>query len=117
MEYLIILLIFILSVVLVLVALFVTNTITPHSRNRQKILPYECGVRTIGPSWIKFNAGFYIFGLIFVLFDIESVFLIPWVISIRELNILGFAEVLVFILILILGLVYAWARGALEWKI
>lgn len=117
MEYLIILLIFILSAMLVIVAISITNIITPPQKNKQKILPYECGVQTIGPSWIKFNAGFYIFGLIFVLFDIESMFLIPWTMVVKELSFVGFAEVLIFILILVLGLAYAWTKGALEWKV
>jgi len=91
--------------------------ISPKNFTFQKDLPYECGEHTIGPSWVKINAGFYTFGLIFLLFDIESVFLIPWTIIIRELGLLGFIEVLFFILILILGLIYAQSKGDLAWRI
>lgn len=117
MEYLIIFLTFLFSALLVVATVFITNLITPCKSDKQKELPYECGERTIGPSWIRFNVGFYIFGLIFLLFDIESIFLIPWTLVMREVGFIGFIEVLVFILILILGLAYAWRKGALEWKV
>jgi NADH-quinone oxidoreductase subunit A len=117
MDYIIILLTFVFASLLVVLVISITNYITPHKGNKQKMLPYECGEQTIGPSWIKFNPGFYIFGLIFLLFDIESIFLIPWAIVLRESGFTGFLEVLVFIFILVLGLAYAWVKGALEWKV
>jgi len=117
MSYFIIFLTFILSVIIVIFAVSVTDCVTPHRSNKQKILPYECGEQTIGPSWIKFDSGFYVFGLIFVLFDVESMFLIPWAIISKEAGLIGFIEVLIFILILALGLAYAWIKGALEWKV
>ena len=109
--------VFILSILLVIGTIFVAYVISPYNVNSQKKLPYECGEQTIGPSWIKFNVGFYIFGMIFLLFDIESIFLFPWTLILREVGIIGFIEVLLFIFVLALGLIYAWVKGDLEWKI
>lgn len=117
MEYLFIFLTCLIAICLIIFTIIISNKINTQSINKQKILPYECGERTIGSSWIKFNAGFYVFGLIFLLFDIETVFLIPWTLVIRNVGLVGFLEVLVFISILLLGLFFAWVKGALEWKI
>jgi len=117
MEYVFIFLTCLMAIFLIIIAIIISIQINPKNINRQKILPYECGERTIGPSWIKFNAGFYVFGLIFLLFDIETIFLIPWTLIIKDVGLIGFLEVLIFISILLLGLVFAWIKGALEWKI
>ena len=117
MKYTLIFFALLLSILIVLGTVFITNVLSLHSTNLQKRLPYECGEQTIGPSWIKFNAGFYIFGLIFLLFDIESIFLFPWTLVLREVGLVGLIEVLIFIFILILGLIYAWKKGDLEWKL
>lgn len=76
---------------------------------------YECGVETVGSSWIQFNFRYYTFALLFVVFDIETVFLIPWAIHFRQLGLFGLIEMAVFILILVVGFVYAWRKHALEW--
>lgn len=117
MKYFLIFLTLILSILLVIGTVFIAYIISPYSINSQKTLPYECGEQTIGPSWMKFNVGFYIFGIIFLLFDIESIFLFPWTLVLREMGILGLIEALIFICILVLGLIYAWRKGDLEWKI
>jgi len=77
---------------------------------------YECGMKTIGSSWIQFNFRYYFFALLFVIFDIETVFLYPWAVHFKQLKLFGFVEMLVFILILAIGLVYAWKKRVLEWK-
>lgn len=77
---------------------------------------YECGMQTIGRSWIQFNFRYYFYALLFVIFDIETVFLYPWAVHFKQLKLFGFVEMLIFILILVVGLVYAWRKGALEWK-
>jgi NADH-quinone oxidoreductase subunit A len=77
---------------------------------------YECGMRTIGSSWVQFNFRYYFFALLFVIFDIEVVFLYPWAVHFRQLKLFGFVEMLIFILILVVGLVYAWKKKVLEWK-
>ncbi len=76
---------------------------------------YECGMPTIGTSWIQFNFRYYFFALLFVIFDIETVFLFPWAVYFKQLKLFGFIEMLVFVLILVVGLVYAWRKKALEW--
>lgn len=87
----------------------------PDPENR-KGQTYECGLETIGPSWIQFNFRYYFFALLFVIFDIEAVFLFPWAVHFKQLKLFGFIEMLVFIVILVVGLVYAWRKKVLEWK-
>lgn len=77
---------------------------------------YECGMKTVGSSWIQFNFRYYFFALLFVVFDIETVFLYPWAVHFKQLKLFGFVEMLIFILILVVGLVYAWKKRVLEWK-
>lgn len=78
--------------------------------------PYECGMEPIGTARIRFSVSFYMVAMLFILFDIEVVFLFPWAVVFRELKVFGFAEMAVFIGILALGLLYVWRRGALDWK-
>ena len=77
---------------------------------------YECGMRTIGSSWVQFNFRYYFYALLFVIFDVETVFLLPWAVHFRQLKLFGFIEMLIFILILTVGLVYAWRKKVMEWK-
>jgi len=77
---------------------------------------YECGMKTIGSSWLQFNFRYYFYALLFVVFDVETVFLYPWAVHFRQLKLFGFVEMLIFILILVVGLVYAWKKKVLEWK-
>jgi len=77
---------------------------------------YECGMRTIGSSWVQFNFRYYFYALLFVIFDVETVFLLPWAVHFRQLKLFGFIEMLIFILILVVGLVYAWRKKVMEWK-
>ncbi len=81
-----------------------------------KTSAYECGMETLGSSWIQFNFRYYFFALLFVVFDIEVVFLFPWAVYFKQLKLFGFIEMLIFILILVVGLVYAWRKKVLEWK-
>jgi len=77
---------------------------------------YECGVETYGTSWFRFNVSFYLYALLFVIFDIETVFLYPWAVSFKQLGFFGFGEMIIFISILLIGLAYAWKKGALKWE-
>jgi NADH:ubiquinone oxidoreductase subunit 3 (subunit A) len=88
-----------------------------RNKYRKEVLEdtYECGVKTIGTSWIRFNVSFYLYALLFVIFDIETVFLYPWAVSFRRLGLGGFLEMIVFIAVLLVGLAYAWKKGALKW--
>jgi NADH:ubiquinone oxidoreductase subunit 3 (subunit A) len=76
---------------------------------------YECGVETEGSAWVQFNFRYYYFALLFVIFDVEAVFLYPWAVSTERLAVVGFVEVLTFVGILLLGLFYVWRKKALEW--
>ncbi|MBM2827268.1 MAG: NADH-quinone oxidoreductase subunit [Dehalococcoidia bacterium] len=77
---------------------------------------YECGMETIGGSWIQFNFRYYYFALLFVIFDVEVVFMYPWAVRFKQLQLFGFIEMLIFIAILGVGYVYAWKKRALEWQ-
>ena len=77
---------------------------------------YECGMQTVGSSWLQFNFRYYFYALLFVVFDVETVFLYPWAVQFRQLKLFGFVEMLIFILILVVGLVYAWKKKVMEWK-
>jgi NADH:ubiquinone oxidoreductase subunit 3 (subunit A) len=77
---------------------------------------YECGVEPIGPSWVQFKIGYYVYALLFVLFDVETAFLFPWAVALRSLPLFVLGEMVVFLAILALGLAYAWKEGALNWR-
>ncbi len=84
--------------------------------NSVKNAPYECGEEVIGTSRVQFNVRYYLFALIFVIFDVEVLFVVPWAVSFRQMGSFAYLEMLIFIGILTLGLVYAWKKGALEWQ-
>lgn len=103
------------------VALVVSTTlgkfkIRPSSPNAIKEDTYECGVETEGPSWVQFHVGYYVFALLFVVFDIETVFLYPWALALRQVKMFAFLDALLFIGILAVGYVYAWRKRAFEWR-
>ncbi len=104
------------AIVLVAVALGVARLVSPRSFNRQKGESYECGIPTRGRSWMQFKAGYYLFAILFLMFDVETVFLFPWAVTVQDAGIDGLVNILFFMVILILGLAYAWKKGALEWK-
>ena len=115
MDYIFVLAIAGLAAVFVLGGLGVSFLVAPHKPGRIKNDPYECGETTIGSTWIQFNVGYYLFALLFLVFDVEAVFLYPWATIVRECGVAGLIEVFVFLGILIMGLAYAWRKGALEW--
>nr|QWW92786.1 NADH dehydrogenase subunit 3 [Thuidium sp. 49197] len=97
----------------------ISKILTPISNDGQgpeKITSYESGIEPMGDAWIQFQIRYYMFALVFVIFDIETVFLYPWAMSFNELGLSAFIEALVFVFILIIGSVYAWRKGALEWS-
>lgn len=101
---------------LVAAALLIAGLISPRSFTTQKGEAYECGVETRGESMVQFKVGYYLFAILFLMFDVETVFLFPWAAVCRSLGTNGLLSVLVFLVILILGLAYAWRKGALQWK-
>ncbi len=110
----------VLSFLLVAVGFLVTNliiwwVIRPSRFSEEKLTTYECGENPQGSAWIQFNIRFYVFALIFIVFDVETVFLLPWAVVFKELGPIAFVEGLVFIFILMVGLGYVWRKGDLEW--
>jgi NADH:ubiquinone oxidoreductase subunit 3 (subunit A) len=97
------------------VNLLVWKAIRPSRPSEEKLTTYECGENPTGSAWIQFNIRFYVFALIFIIFDVEAVFLLPWAVVFRQLGALAFAEGLVFIAILVVALAYVWRKGDLEW--
>ncbi len=89
--------------------------IRPKHPNPVKSATYECGVETVGDAWGQFNVRYYIIALLFVLFSVEAVFLYPWAVAFRQLGLFALIEAVLFVLILVVGYVYAWRRQALEW--
>ena len=89
--------------------------VNPKAPNELKNSPYESGMPLFGSAKIQFDVKFYLYTLLFILFDIEAVFLFPWALAFEKLGIIGIVEVLIFLVILFLGLVYAWRRRALDW--
>ena len=104
------------AIALVGIALGVARIVSPRSYNRQKGEAYECGIPTRGRSWMQFKAGYYLFAILFLMFDVETVFLFSWAVVMQELGVYGLVSILFFLVVLILGLAYAWRKGALEWK-
>ncbi|MEI6696415.1 MAG: NADH-quinone oxidoreductase subunit A [Bacteroidota bacterium] len=107
---------FIVAVVLVGGALIFSGFVSPRSFNPQKSEPYECGIPTQGKTWLQFNVGYYLFAILFLVFDVETVFLFPWAVIMKTVGLAAFIEILIFFLILGLGLLYAWKKHALIWE-
>jgi len=90
--------------------------VVPHNPSKIKNLTFECGMETIGKTWVRFNFRFYFYALVFLALDVLVVFLYPWAVELRELGFRGFIAVLVLISIVIVGYLYAWRKKVLEWK-
>jgi len=90
--------------------------IVPKKPNPTKNSTFECGMETIGKTWVQFNFRYYFYALIFLALDVLIVFLYPWAVELRNLGVLAFVVVLIFIAIIVVGYIYAWRKGVLEWK-
>ena len=104
------------AVVLVVAAYVIAKLIGPRSYNKLKGEPYECGIPTHGSSWLPVSIGYYLFAILFLLFDIETVFLYPWAVVVKQFGVMAIVSIGFFLLVLVFGLAYAWRKGALEWK-
>ena len=98
-----------------IIAMLVARMVTKSTTNTQKAEPYECGIPTTGKTWIQLNVGYYLFALIFLIFDVELVFLYPWAVVAKAVGWFAFIEVVIFIFILFMGFLYAHKKGALKW--
>ena len=104
------------AIALVAVALGIARAISPRSYNPQKGEAYECGIPTRGKSWMQFKVGYYLFAILFLMFDIETVLLYPWAVVVKQFGPMALVSIGFFLLVLVFGLAYAWRKGALEWK-
>jgi len=95
--------------------LILARLIAPRKPNPIKQSTYECGIETVGDSWVQFKAQYYVFALVFLVFDVETVFLFPWALALKQLPLFVVLEGMLFIGILVVGLVYTWRKGMLEW--
>ncbi|HOK13938.1 MAG TPA: NADH-quinone oxidoreductase subunit A [Candidatus Kapabacteria bacterium] len=114
-EFGIILLFLIIGALFVGISIFAAALIRPHNPTPEKLTTYESGEEPIGSPWVQFNIRFYIIALAFLIFEVELVFLFPWAVVFKTLGWYAFIAMVVFVLILILGLAYDWAKGYLEW--
>ena len=116
MNFTLLVVVILIAIGLVALAIGIAKAIAPRSYNPQKGEAYECGIPTRGKSWMQFKVGYYLFAILFLMFDVETVFLFAWAVVVQDLGIYGLVSVLFFLLVLVLGLAYAWRKGALEWK-
>lgn len=98
------------------IAILIAKIVTKATTNKQKGEPYECGIPTKGPSWVQFNVGYYLFALLFLIFDVELIFLFPWAVVVKEIGWIALVEISIFFFILFLGFLYAHKKGALTWR-
>ena len=103
------------AIVFPVVPILVGRYVGPSRPNRIKSETYECGIETVGETWVQFKVQYYIYALVFLIFDIEAVFLFPWAVAFDQLALFAVVEGIIFIIILAGGLAYAWNRGILEW--
>ena len=104
------------AVVLVVGAYVIAKLIGPRSYNKLKGEPFECGIPTRGSSWLPVSIGYYLFAILFLMFDVETLFLYPWAVVVKEFGAMALVSIGFFLLVLVFGLAYAWRKGALEWK-
>ncbi|MGD0582191.1 MAG: NADH-quinone oxidoreductase subunit A [Bacteroidales bacterium] len=107
---------FLVGAIFVGAVLIFSGIVSPKSTNPVKSDPYECGIPTKGVTWLQFNVGYYLFAILFLVFDVETVLVFPWAVVMKEVGMIAFVEILIFFVILGLGLLYAWKKHALVWE-
>jgi len=115
-EYLPVLLFILLGLVVGGACLAIGNFLQPHKPDAAKNSPYECGFEAFEDARMKFDVRYYLVAILFILFDLEIAFLFPWAVALREVGLAGFVAVLIFLAILVVGFVYEWKKGALDWE-
>ncbi len=116
LEYMAIAMMIVVATVIAAIAIGLGELLGPKKQTKVKAEPYESGIPPIGPGTRRVPVRFYLIAVLFILFDIEVVFFLPWAVIFRKLGLFGLAEMAVFIVILLVGYVYAWKKGALEWE-
>jgi len=114
-EWIFIGLFFVLSWVFPAMPIIAARLLQPRRANAMKEETYECGIESLGDAWVQFKVQYYLYALVFLVFDIETIFLFPWAVAYNTLPMFAFFEMLIFIALLAVALVYAWRKGALEW--
>ena len=107
---------FVVGMLFVGLVLVFVGLVAPKSTNPQKFDPYECGIPTEGVTWLQFNVGYYLFAMLFLVFDVETALLFPWAVVMKDVGLTAFIEIVIFFIILGLGLLYAWKKHALIWE-
>lgn len=115
-NYFPVLLFILIGILVGIVSMLLGRVLGPHKPDPQKLSPYECGFEAFGDARMKFDIRFYLVAILFILFDIEVIFLMPWAANVNELGLHGFWAVMGFLSVLAIGLAYEWKRGALEWE-
>lgn len=105
----------IISFAIVFLPIIISRITGTNNQYGEKISPYECGFEPIGTKPNKFNVKFYIVAILFVIFDLEITFMFPWAVSLKEIGIFGYTSMMIFLFILIIGFIYEWKKGALDW--
>jgi NADH-quinone oxidoreductase subunit A len=106
---------FLTGVFFIVIATVIPILFAPRSYNASKLDPWECGIEPTGDAWIQFKVGYYLFAIIYLIFDVEIIFLVPWAVVMKEMGTFAFIEAIIFLVILGLGLIYAWKKRALIW--
>ena len=107
---------FLAGIIMVGMGTLLSSLLSPKKKNAVKEEAFECGIPTQGPSWLQFKVGYYLFAILFLIFDVETVFIFPWATVMKEMGMVAFIEILIFFIILGLGLIYAWKKDALKWE-
>jgi NADH-quinone oxidoreductase subunit A len=107
---------FLAGIIMVGMGTLLSSLLSPKKKNAVKEEAFECGIPTQGPSWLQFKVGYYLFAILFLIFDVETVFIFPWATVMKEMGMVAFIEILIFFVILGLGLIYAWKKDALKWE-
>ena len=116
MSFILFITVLITAVFLVVAAFAIAKAIGPRSYNAVKGEPFESGIPTRGSSWIPVHIGYYLFAILFLMFDVETVFLYPWAVVVKQFGALALASIGFFLVVLVFGLTYTWRKGALKWK-
>ncbi len=114
-EWIFIAIFLVVSVIFPALPIMIARLLGPKRPTSIKMETYECGIETVGDAWVQFKVQYYLYALVFLVFDIEVVFLFPWAAAYNQLGLFAFFEMLIFIALLGVALVYAWRKGALEW--
>jgi len=115
-NYLPILIFLVMGAIFGLVPVILGRLVAPHRPDNDKLSPYECGFEAFEDSRMKFDVRYYLVAILFIIFDLEIAFLFPWAVVLKQIGMFGFMAMVVFLTILVVGFVYEWKKGALEWE-